>query len=56
MAKIDQKIMQVTYGLFEGENKIKLFKCFLDDIFCIFKGNHQELHLWLDVINARILG
>ena len=52
MAKIDQKIMQVTYGLFEGENKIKLYKRFLDDIFCIFKGNHQELHLWLDIINA----
>ena len=41
MAKIDKKIMQVTYGLFEGENKIKLFKRFLDDIFCLFKGNHQ---------------
>ena len=51
MAKIDKKIMQVTYGLFSCENKI-IFKRFLDDIFCIFKGNHQELHLWLDVVNA----
>ena len=51
MAKVDQ-IMQVTYGLFSGENKIKFFKRFLDDIFLIFKGKHSELHLWIDVINA----
>ena len=52
MAKIYKKIMQVNYELFSGENKIKFLKCFLDDIFCIFKGNHAELHLWLDVVNA----
>ena len=52
MAKIYKKIMQVNYELFSGENKIKFLKCFLDDIFCIFKGNHQELHLWLDVVNT----
>ena len=42
MAKIHQKIMQVTYELFSGENTIKFFKRFLDDIFCIFKEITQN--------------
>ena len=52
MAKFDHQIMNVTYGLFSDEVRIKFYKRFLDDIFLIFKGNNSELHLWLDIVNA----
>ena len=51
MADIDSKILQISKKLFPNKNYIKSFKRFLDDIFFVFKGSHEDLHKLLNEIN-----
>ena len=50
--KIDIKIAELSKHLMEGtDNPLKLFKRYLDDIFLIFIGSSQKLHMFLEKVN-----
>ena len=49
--KIDPKILELATLLTNGANPIIFFKRFLDDIFMVYRGSVEKLHLFLTELN-----
>jgi hypothetical protein len=49
--KIDPKILELATLLTNGANPILFFKRFLDDIFMVYRGSVEKLHLFLTELN-----
>ena len=50
--KIYGKIEDHAAQFGDGINPIRFLKCFLDDIFMVYTGSVQNLHLFIDEMNA----
>jgi hypothetical protein len=49
--KIDPKILELATFLANGTNPISFFKRFLDDIFMVYNGSVESLHVFLTELN-----